>query len=323
MIIGHQRQLEFLQTIKDSGRLGHAYILAGPARVGKKTAALEWLSQIFGLKLGDATAHPDFLFMEPLVDAKTGKRAGEITVAQIRNLIWKLSLKPASAPIKAAVINDAHLMNTESQNCLLKTLEEPPGDAIIILVAQNANRLLETIRSRCQILQFNFVSVKEMGDYAASLQNLDQRQKMEMVKLSFGRPGRLIEFAADPERLKEWQARMAEFARMINSDLPERFAYAAKIAETENFDEELEAWQAHYRDLLLEALTPRKEEGKEEEASGAAGSSQFVFTKLKQKAIKTPQEIAAILEKIHNLGLVLQTTNASPRLALENFMLDL
>jgi len=199
----------------------------------------------------------------------------------------------------------------------LKTLEEPPGDSMIILVAQNSNRLLETIRSRCQTLQFNFVSVREMRDYAGGPAKLGPEQAEEIVRLSFGRPGRMIEFAADPARLKEWQERASEFAHVVGSGLPERFAYAAKMAEAGNFDEELEAWQAHYRNLLLEALN-----GKKEEVPAAAPKAQFVFTKLKN-AENSPQKIATILEKIHELGMILQTTNASPRLAIENFMLEL
>ena len=317
MIVGHQKQLEFLRIARESGKLGHAYILSGPSRIGKKTAALEWLSGIFGVRLNQAGAHPDFMFVEPLVDPKTEKRAAEITVAQIRSLIWKLSLKPSVAPIKVALVNDAHLMNTESQNCLLKTLEEPPGESLIILVAQNSKRLLETIRSRCQTLQFNFVAAKEMRDYATGPAKLEAGQAAEIVRLSFGRPGRMIEFAADPDRLKEWQARSREFARVVASGLPERFAYAAKVAEADNFDEELEAWQAHYRGLLLEGLN-----GKAEEVAPDAPKPQFVFTKLKT-ADNPSQKFAAILEKIHALGMVLQTTNANPRLAIENFMLDL
>jgi len=96
--------------------LAHAYILSGPARLGKKTIALQWLSEIIGIPLSISIAHPDFNFVAPLKDPKTDQKAAEITVAQIRNLINKLSLTPIAAPFKAAIIDDAHLMNIEAQN---------------------------------------------------------------------------------------------------------------------------------------------------------------------------------------------------------------
>ena len=315
MVIGHQKQLDILNTARQSGRISHAYILSGPSRVGKKTVALEWLSQILGAQLDSAAVHPDFIFVEPLTDPKTGKRAGEITVAQVRSLIWKLSLTPAIAPVIAALIDDAHLMNTEAQNALLKTLEEPPGNAIIVLVAQNSNRLLETIRSRCQTLQFNFVSLKDMQKFAGLK---GSGNSAEIVRLSFGRPGRMVEFAADPDRLKAWQDKAAEFSRAVSAGLPDRFAYAAKAAEDQDLDELLEVWQSHFRDKMLDALN-----GKGQSAPQAAAKDQFVFSKLKNAPAASPQKIASVLKKIHELGVVLQTTNASPRLAIENFMLEI
>ncbi len=313
MIIGHQKQLEILQAARQNGRLSHAYILSGPSKIGKKTVALEWLSEILGARLSASAAHPDFAFVAPLTDPKTGKLASEITVAQIRNLIWKLSLTPAVAPVKAALIDDAHLMNAEAQNALLKTLEEPPGSAVIVLVAQNSNRLLETIRSRCQILQFNFVSPKEMAGFP-DLKGSEG--SAEIIRLSFGRPGRMVEFAADSDQLKAWQEKTEEFSRVISAGMSERFAYAAKVADSRDLDELLEIWQSHFRDKMLVALNGKKEPAPPE-------STQFVFSKLKNASSASPQKIALILEKIHELGMVLQTTNASSRLAIEYFMLDL
>lgn len=314
MIIGHQKQLDILNAARQSGRFSHAYILSGPSRIGKKTVALEWLSEIIGLRLDAAAVHPDFVFIGPLTDPKTKKIASEITVAQIRNLIWKLSLTPAVAVVKAALIDDAHLMNAEAQNALLKTLEEPPGRAVIVLVAQNSNRLLETIRSRCQTLQFNFVSPNIMRNYAG----LKGQDGAEIVRLSFGRPGRMIHFAADPARLKAWQVKAAEFSRAVSAGLSERFAYAAKVAEGQDIDELLEVWQAHFRDKMIDALN-----GKDQSESQATAKTQFVFSQIKNASPASPQNIALILKKIHELGVVLQTTNASPRLAIENFMLSL
>jgi len=322
MVIGHQKQLEFLARAKESGRLGHAYIFSGPDKVGKKTAALEWLSGMLGIKITPQSAHPDFVFVAPLVDPKTGQPAGEITVGQIRELIKRLSLTASMAKYKAAVIDDAHLMNVEAQNCLLKTLEEPPGNALIILVARDSRRLLATIRSRCEIVKFGFVAVKEMNEFAARIGNgFEENKTKEAAAASFGRPGRLALFIADEDNLLRWRQSEKEFAAVVDAELPEKFNYAKKITDDENSDigEIIEIWQFHFRNRLLESLAAAqiKEVSKTDPAK-----NQFVFSKLKEPRF-TPEKIAVILNKIHDLSVVLQTTNASPRLAIENFMLDL
>ena len=322
-IVGHQKQLKFLEAARASGRMGHAFIFSGPDETGKKTVALEWLGQILETKLNEGGAHPDFLFVGPLADPKTGKIAGEITVEQIRGLIRKLYLKPSIGKYKAALIDEAQAMNAEAQNGLLKTLEEPPGDAVIILVTPDSRRLLETIRSRCQTLRFNFVGGKDIEILAKDLvskngNKLGEELADEAVKISFGRPGRLAGFINDPELIKRWQASEKEFSRIIKSDLPERFIYGAKIAESENISETLEIWQAYFRNLMLELLVDKKNAAI---MPGPSQKPQFVFSKIKENPL-TPEKISAILKKIHDLTVTLQTTNASPKLAIENFMLE-
>jgi DNA polymerase-3 subunit delta' len=332
VIVGHQKQIQFLTATRTSGRMGHAFIFSGPGKTGKKTVALEWLAQILGTKLGEGSAHPDFLFVAPLVDPKTGKTAGEITVDQIRGLIRKLYLKPSIGKYKAALIDEAQAMNAEAQNALLKTLEEPPGDALIILITPDSRRLLATIRSRCQKLRFNFVAQKDLEILAKDLvsrngNKLDEELMAEAVKISFGRPGRLAGFIADPERIKKWQASEKEFVRVIKSDLPEKFIYSAKIVESENISETLEIWQAYFRNLMLktlqEAEIPESRPLESSQSSGLRGAgSKFVFSKVKENPL-TPEKMSAILKKIHALTVILQTTNASPKLAIESFMMDI
>jgi len=145
-------------------------------------------------------------------------------------------------------------MNIEAQNALLKTLEEPPGLAIIILITSNYFRLLETIRSRCQIVQFNFVSSQEMAAFPGLQGKSNQN---EILHLSFGRPGRMVEFATDPACLQEWQNKIVEFSHIINANLPTRFAYVAKVAQSLNLEEWLEIWQVYFREQMLDAINQK------------------------------------------------------------------
>jgi len=349
VVLGHQKQFESLEAARIAGRMGHAYIFSGPDKIGKKAFALEWISRIFDFSVKEKSALPDFLFLAPLVDPKTEKRAQEITVDQIRGLISKLSLSPVSGRYKVAIIDEAHLMNSEAQNCLLKTLEEPSGAALLILVASNAERLLETVRSRCQILRFNFLPENQMRQLcrqwrAENKIAMSDERANEIVELSFGRPGRMVDFLKNLDLAQKWQKAAKEFTRIVASELPEKFAYAKKITDSENSEMDLgeivEIWQSHFRNKLLESLKSENSawvgptqsaqakilRGSDPRNPREEESAQFVFSKLKDKEKnddQLPEKFAGILKKIQTLDFELRATNAHPRLTIENFLLDI
>ena len=256
MVVGHQKQLDYLYRSSQNGSINHAYIFAGPNKVGKKTAAFEWLSHLFSRNLRQDLAHPDFSFVGPLTDPKTGQTNKEIEIGQIGELIRKLQLKPALVHFKAAVIDQAHLLNSESQNALLKTLEEPPGEAIIVLIADNALRLLPTIISRCEVVRFHFVSKSQMARLAKAKKiDADEARLELMLNLSLGRPGRLLDFTANVGEFDAWQAKLKQCERIASSGLPERFAYVKAMTDDKtgaDINELLELWQYFFRQKLLE-----------------------------------------------------------------------
>ena len=114
-------------------------------KLGKRKLALEWIKLFFGgnVKL---EKNPDLILIEP--------EENEIKISQIRDLNWKLSLKPFAASLKVAIIDKSHLMNQEAQNCFLKTLEEPKENTYLILITEYPDSLLSTILSRSKILNF-------------------------------------------------------------------------------------------------------------------------------------------------------------------------
>jgi len=160
-IVGHESLIGTLRTFVLTGKLPHALLFAGPAGVGKTMVAREFFKAVNCLDSpGDACdacrscvkmdsgSHPDFIMVGPS-DNRT-----VITIEHIRGVISEVSLKPFEARFRFVVIEPAERMNNPAANALLKTLEEPPGATLIVLVTHNPILLLPTIVSRCQVLRF-------------------------------------------------------------------------------------------------------------------------------------------------------------------------
>lgn len=130
--------------------LSHAYLFIGPKDTGKRTLALELATKILGTSQLDF--HTDFHFFDA--------GAAQFGVDQAREVISRLSLKPFRGPRTIAVIDNAHLFSVQTSNALLKTLEEPAPQALIILIASGEN-ILPTLRSRCHVYSFSFLGRPE------------------------------------------------------------------------------------------------------------------------------------------------------------------
>lgn len=160
-ILGHDRIVEVLRRSLRSGKTAHSYLFEGVPGCGRKKTALALIQALFCTALPDDACgvcpscrkieggnHPDIHLLAPLPDKR------DISVDQLREMQRELSLRPYEAPRKACIIDPAERLNVSSANSLLKTLEEPPGNALIILLTENAGMLLSTVRSRCQLIRF-------------------------------------------------------------------------------------------------------------------------------------------------------------------------
>ena len=148
-----------------SGRLAHALLLSGPAGTGKKELAQQWVASLLCLEnripacgqcrscqLLESGAHPDYRLLSFEVNEKSGKLRTEIVIGQIRALISSLQLTTTISERKVAQVYPAEALNRNAANALLKTLEEPPGNTVVLLISDDPGRLPATIRSRCQNL---------------------------------------------------------------------------------------------------------------------------------------------------------------------------
>lgn len=176
-IIGNENIKELLKNSIKTNNLVHSYMFVGPDGIGKKLFADVFSKMILCENQDDlcnncsscirfnSNNHPDFM----VVDSEDGK---SIKIGQIRLLQEKIAEKPIISNKKVYIINNADLMTVEAQNCLLKTLEEPPEYAILILILSNESKLLNTIKSRCTKIVFNKLTDAELLKYA-NLHNMN------------------------------------------------------------------------------------------------------------------------------------------------------
>ncbi len=212
-IIGHEQAKSILSRQMEGNQLSHAYLFVGPNGVGRTTMAHALMRDFLGLVPGSQlSTHPDVLCLEREVD-EDGKRKTEIVVSDARTFVDWFSLSPIMGSRKAAFVEEAERLNTSAANALLKTIEEPKGDTLLILRAPSLDALPLTIASRCQVMRFAPVPMKTIAE-AVEKRGLDKTEAASIAQMSLGRPGHAIRFITDgafraayevaQTRVREW-----------------------------------------------------------------------------------------------------------------------
>jgi DNA polymerase-3 subunit delta' len=199
---GHRTQEDRFLAARASGRLHHGWIFQGPSGIGKSIFARRIAGLMLGASAPDAGAddktmqlvlsggHPDLKWVERGLNDK-GKLRQDIAVEQIRELNQFFTLRPAMAGWRVGVIDALDEMNVSGMNALLKTLEEPPNNALLILISHSTQPILPTIRSRCQVLRLYPLSEE---DTKAVLSAHEGNPDLAM-DLAPGRPGYGLELS--------------------------------------------------------------------------------------------------------------------------------
>jgi len=215
-IRGQARAIGFLKTAIENKRVGHAYIFFGPQGVGKRLAAVNFAKALNcaapkdggpcdacnSCKKIDAMKHPDFIVLSPEKDSAS------IKIDAVRELARDISLKPYEAQKKVYIIDDAGLMKHEAQNALLKTLEEPVTDSVLILVTSDISRLFSTIRSRAQELRFFPLAADEVKEVLVGDYGIEKTRAHILAHISSGTLGGAL--AYNHEELFEKRSRIID-----------------------------------------------------------------------------------------------------------------
>ena len=256
-----------------------------------------------------------------IVGVGTGEEDGparrDIRIEQVREIESFLNLTPYEGSRKVIIMDGAELLNTAAANALLKTLEEPPADALLLLLTANEDALLSTIRSRCSALYLKPAAKTELenrlvSEYAAAPELAEQ-----LARLSRGCLGQAVNALRDSQILEQRDADLERLLEVCDGGLDARFDYAAELATRFNRDREatrelLFLWLRWWRDLLL------IKEGAEEYVHNA---DRIMPLRLQATRLTTAQVVAFI--KRLNRTLEALDANANARLALETLMLGL
>ena len=166
-ILGQEKPKQIIKKAIQGKSLAHSYLFYGQESIGKKKVAIELAKSLNCISSVEADAcdkciscqkiesrtYPDFFFVEPLKNTPAAREA-VIKIEAIRELQRKLAYHPYEGKVKIAIIDDADRMNLQASNSFLKTLEEPPSTTILVLISSHPFKLLPTIISRCQAIQF-------------------------------------------------------------------------------------------------------------------------------------------------------------------------
>lgn len=258
-IIGQEQIKEHLQNAICTGKISHAYIINGERFAGK-----EFIAQVFAMALQCEAGKGEpcqechsckqaLSGNQPDIIRVTHEKPGSIGVDDIRAQInGDIAIKPYSSPYKIYIVNEAEKMTVQAQNALLKTLEEPPAYAVILLLTTNVNALLQTILSRCVILNMKPVADELVKNFLMTQMQVPDYKAEVCVAFARGNIGKakLLAASEDFDKVKEEALSLLKYVH--DMDITEMIAAIKKISEYKlDVGDYLDILSIWYRDVLL------------------------------------------------------------------------
>ena len=288
--VGHAAARRYLKRSHEAGRIAHAYLITGPEQVGKRTLALD-LARILNCTptpdmFGDDPSppcgrcaacdritrgvHADVSVIDPhtpIRGVSSGTRESTpeqdaartlISIGHVREMQHDIALNPFEGGRRVVILDGVDRMSADGAgwNALLKTLEEPPGDVVIVLLSPTIEALPQTIVSRCQVIELRTVTSEEIEKGLIERAGKESESIAQLARLAAGRPGRAFAALEDETTLDRYRQAVLRVLVTSAGDVEERFRYAREMAgefgrNREAVSRELELWTSIRRDILL------------------------------------------------------------------------
>ena len=323
-LVGHDWAVKLLKHHIEDERMRHAYLFVGPESVGKRT-----LANRFAQALSCEQADPPgeicgecracrLVSEEAFPDLEVIRPEPTIQVDDVRALQRRLALAPYEGPWRIALLENFHNASISASNAMLKTLEEPPDQVVLLLTASAQELLLPTVVSRCEVIPLRGVATSTI---VAALEDrhVEPERAQMLATLSERRPGRAIRWESDPDLLERRSEALAQLTEAIGMDISGRFTLAERIVgrgkivvQRRRVRKTLEAWLSIWRDLLYRGYRADVQTRNPDLLPSFENAAQSVSPADRYGAVKTISTTLAAVD-----------SNANLRLAMEALMLDL
>lgn len=262
-IVGHEDIIRHFKSSIEMDKISHAYIINGEVASGKKMLAKAFATTLQceqggtdpcntcqSCKQAESGNHPDIITV-------THEKPNIISVDEIREQVLdSICIKPYKSKYKIYIIPDAQMMNTQAQNALLKTIEEPPEYGILLLLTSNLDKMLPTVLSRCMVLNTKPVRERDMLEYLQKEMGLTEDKAYFCLDFAQGNLGKAIKLATNDEYVQVVDSVVSVLKNIQNLDVDD---LATAVSHIERFkmsmDDYMDLMMMWYRDALMFKVT--------------------------------------------------------------------